>query len=585
MNSAANSPEHPASSGSGPASLDDPFYYLHNFRWVLDWVITRYDDLLTAPERQFVTDFGRLPRASQALLVRMVMRKGQLFRADRLRYPEIGSSEAAARPLIELGWLNDRFNLTLEQLFAQFTWPELKIRLADTLQAQGLSPRLGKRDALAHLTGHYPHARPLSDWGIEGAGLYELTIMPLANRFRWLFFGNPYQDWSEFVLTELGLFQYEPVVFDQASRPVHTTRELQTYWHLQQCREQLYQDEPLEVVAAQIPAIDSTTNPLLVRTRERLFYRLGREWERAGELERALWAYTGCHYPGARGRQLRVLERLARYPEAFDLAREAARKPETEAEAQQLSRLLPRLHRKLALTPPATAKPPEPPRLDLVLPLSVPVEVAVLSQLQEPQGPVHYVENTLITGLFGLLFWDAIFAPLTGAFFHPFQRGPADLYWPDFHSRRKSLFDEGFERLAQGEHRGIILQNYREKWGIQSPFVNWGILSETLITQALACIPAHHLILCFERLLRDIKANRAGLPDLIQFWPEEGRYRMIEVKGPGDRLQDNQKRWLAFFAKHGMPVTVCYVTWSDGAGPEEASPQVTDDDEPGGADA
>ncbi|WP_341938754.1 VRR-NUC domain-containing protein [Marinimicrobium sp. C2-29] len=575
MNSAANSPDHPASSGSGPASLDDPFYYRHNFRWVLDWVITRYDDLLTAPERQFVTDFGRLPRASQALLVRMVMRKGQLFRADRLRYPEIGSSEAAARPLIELGWLNDHFNLTLEQLFAQFTWPELKIRLADALQAPGLSPRLGKRDSLAQLAVHYPHARPLSEWGIEGAGLYELTIMPLANRFRWLFFGNPYQDWSEFVLTELGLFQYEPVVFDQASRPVHTTRELQTYWHLQQCREQLYQDEPLEVVAAQIPAIDSTTNPLLIRTRERLFYRLGREWERAGELERALWAYTGCHYPGARGRQLRVLERLTRYPEAFDLAREAARKPETEAEAQQLSRLLPRLHRKLALTPPATAKPPEPPRLDLVLPLSVPVEVAVLSQLQEPKGPVHYVENTLITGLFGLLFWEAIFAPLTGAFFHPFQRGPADLYWPDFHSRRKSLFDEGFERLARGEHGGTILQNYREKWGIQSPFVNWGILSETLITQALACIPAHHLILCFERLLRDIKANRAGLPDLIQFWPEEGRYRMIEVKGPGDRLQDNQKRWLAFFAEHGMPVTVGYVSWSDVAG----------GDEPGGADA
>lgn len=575
MNSATNSPDPPEFSGSGPASLDDPFYYLHNFRWVLDWVITRYDEILTAPERQFVTDFGKLPRASQALLVRMVMRKGQHFRVDKLRYPEIGPSDAAAEPLNELGWLNDRFSLTLEQLFSLFTWPELKVRLADTLQAQGLSPRLGKRAALAQLAEHYPQAQPLSDWSVEDAGLFELTIMPLANRFRWLFFGNPYQDWSEFVLTELGLFQYEPVVFDQASRPVQTTRELQAYWHLQQCREQLYQGEPLEVLAEQIPAIGSTTNPLLVRTRERLFYRLGREWERAGELEQALWAYTGCHYPGARGRQLRVLERLARYAEAFDLAKEATLAPETEAEAQQLSRLLPRLHRKLALTPPAKSKPPETPRLDLALPLSVPVEVAVLSRLQEPEGPVHYVENTLITGLFGLLFWDAIFAPLTGAFFHPFQRGPADLYWPDFHSRRQSLFDEGFERLARGEYDEIILQTYREKWGIQSPFVHWGALSETLITQALTCIPARHLTLCFERLLRDIKANRAGLPDLIQFWPEEGRYRMIEVKGPGDRLQDNQKRWLAFFAEHEMPLTVCYVTWTD----------VTDADQSGGANA
>lgn len=38
---------------------------------------------------------------------------------------------------------------------------------------------------------------------------------------------------------------------------------------------------------------------------------------------------------------------------------------------------------------------------------------------------------------------------------------------------------------------------------------------------------------------------------------------MIEVKGPGDRLQDNQLRWLDFCAEHGMPVSVCYVQWAD----------------------
>ena len=41
------------------------------------------------------------------------------------------------------------------------------------------------------------------------------------------------------------------------------------------------------------------------------------------------------------------------------------------------------------------------------------------------------------------------------------------------------------------------------------------------------------------------------------------RYRMIEVKGPGDRLQDNQLRWLAFCEQHQMPVTVCYVQWQE----------------------
>jgi len=66
-------------------------------------------------------------------------------------------------------------------------------------------------------------------------------------------------------------------------------------------------------------------------------------------------------------------------------------------------------------------------------------------------------------------------------------------------------------------------------------------------------------------MLRDVPANCAGFPDLIQFWPREKRYRMIEVKGPGDRLQDNQLRWLRFFSTHGMPVSVCYVQWEAAA--------------------
>ena len=35
-----------------------------------------------------------------------------------------------------------------------------------------------------------------------------------------------------------------------------------------------------------------------------------------------------------------------------------------------------------------------------------------------------------------------------------------------------------------------------------------------------------------------------------------------EVKGSGDRLQDNQVRWLDYYAKHDMPVAVCYVQWA-----------------------
>ena len=61
-------------------TLDDPFYYLHHFQEVLRWVESRHGDLLNDDELAFVSAFGALPRPARALLVRMVMRKGEHFR-------------------------------------------------------------------------------------------------------------------------------------------------------------------------------------------------------------------------------------------------------------------------------------------------------------------------------------------------------------------------------------------------------------------------------------------------------------------------------------------------------------------------
>ena len=175
---------------------------------------------------------------------------------------------------------------------------------------------------------------------------------------------------------------------------------------------------------------------------------------------------------------------------------------------------------------------------------------------------VFYVESGLINSLFGLLFWDAIFAPVSGAFFHPFQAAPADLHEPDFQARRARELDACFAQLESGDYRATILDHFERKAGVASPFVAWGLVSRELLTLALTCVPAAHLRELFGRLLCDLRANRAGLPDLIQLWPREQRYRMVEVKGPGDRLQDNQVRWLTFCATKGIPAEVCSVTWA-----------------------
>ena len=545
-------------------SVDDPLYYLHNFRQVLAWVEQRYVDLLDAPSLAFIQAFGELPQPSQALLVRMVMRKGELFRSDRLTYAEIGDLDTALGPLLVLGWVCDRPALGLGQLFGLLR----KDELAECFAGQLRRPRASKTALMEQLQALAPGERPLALW-YPGTPLriVHWRLQPLCDRLRLLFFGNLYQGWSEFVLADLGVFRYEQVAFGADSRALRSPGEVDLALALHACAERLEQGEAPAQVLASLPGLASD-NPWLARRRSRLLFNLGQHCERLGEWALAVSVYEGCAHPEARIRSVRVFERSEQWHLAHRLALHMAQAPANPLETQALERMLPRLARKLGGPPQRRRRPAALELIDLELPAdwaTLGVEQAVRLHLADEGGEVHYVENTLFNSLFGLLCWDAVFAPLPGAFFHPFQSAPQDLHEADFQQRRAALFDACLSKLDDGSYRAAMRDCFARKHGLQSPFVFWQALSAELLDQALACLPPEHLKHAFLRLLQDIRNNRAGMPDLIQFWPGEGRYRMVEVKGPGDRLQDNQLRWLEFCRQHGLPVAVCHVRWREAA--------------------
>ncbi|WP_085715185.1 VRR-NUC domain-containing protein [Pseudomonas sp. B28(2017)] len=542
--------------------LDDPFYYLNNFTQVLDWLEHRYGDVLSVEEQRFIRDFNDLSRESRALLVRMVMRKGIHFRCSKLHYAEIGDIASAAEPLVALGWLDEKLPLSVEVLFDLLLKAEVVQYFGNAID----QPKGKKTDWLLMLVEQFPEARSFGEWCPSlNERLFSLTVMGLCDRLRLMFFGNLYQDWSEFVLADLGIFTYEKVEFCADSRGFRSREDVDACMFLHQCQQRFEAGEALAGIIEQINGL-TLINPWLQRRRDKLLFQIAQHCERMADFSMALALYRNCAYPGARQRSIRVLERCGEYERALDLATQAEQSPQSAAEQQQLLRMLPRLRRKLGGPPVKRPSARDMLRLELQLPRTDPemsVEFHVQAHLTEDSAPVHYVENSLINSLFGLLCWPAIFAPLPGAFFHPFQRGPVDLLNEDFHERRADLFEACLAELDDGRYLSTIHRRYNEKRGVQSPFVFWNVLSDELLEQALDCLPAEHLRHWFNRLLLDIKANRAGMPDLIQFWPQQKTYRMIEVKGPGDRLQDNQLRWLEFCHEHHMPIAVCYVQWAE----------------------
>ena len=542
-----------------------PDYYLTNFKFLVTWVAERYADVLNKDEQDFVEKFQQLNHVSQCLFVRLSSRKGDLFRSDKLKYAEIDSLELAATDLIKSGFISTDSLLSISETADLLTKVEMLGLFKNELSAY----RNERKEFFIELLAQkYPSSKDWNSWTQHKFGdVYRLGTDHIVNNFLLLFFGNAHQNLTEFVLQDLGLFRYESYVIHQDNRIFKNRIELEEYRELLLLREQFSSVTTLEeLVVITENLIDSPKSKAMETRYSRFYNQLAYEFERFGQYDIAYSLYQKSHLPPARERQIRLLEKQGDHSSAWQLLNELINKPHSEHEMQIGERITPRLSKKIGLALTKKSLPSI-----LTSQLSLPrlcdeagnyfnVEEIARLHFNSDINPCFYVENQLLTGLFGLWLWPEIFRNVDGAFANPFQSAPLDMYEAGFIDLRPQI-RELWSLFDDDSHHQHIRHYWKEKKGVENHFVNWRYMDETVLEYALACIPAQHLKLIFERLLFDLRSNRSGLPDLIQFFPESRHYRMLEIKGPGDRIQDNQQRWLQYFLKHGIPAEVIYVSW------------------------
>ncbi len=545
------------------ASLENPLYYLANLETVIHWVLTHHSDLLRPSELAILSEFTCLPKHSRALLARLTMRSGTVFRQDALHYREIPSIYSALHPLVDAGWVAHTPPLDTSDIHRLCRRAEL----LQLLTSRGIAcPRTLRKSEMLPLLQELSvdrSAQTMKQWWPEGT-IETLGLLRdrLLQRIQLMFFGNLYQDWSEFVLAELGHQRYESVSFTPQSRAFVNRSDVDDYLDIYHCQQALA--EGIAIDALTVPAPNANT--WLEHRRQTLLFQLARHAERSGDIDTALQLYRDNPLEEAQVRRFRVLEKSSQPPEQLlRLLDEPIRRvlrPETQL---HLRRIQQRLRRRAGQASPARPAQAIPNQKLLLSPTEHGVEVATLTTLTE-NSPLtgYYCENTLFTGLFGLLFWPVLFEPLPGAFFHPFQAGPADLFRDDFVSRRRALIDQRLSLLESDAYKQEIWQVWQAKYGIACSLIHWPAMNEELVQAALRCIPAEHLLTVFRHLLSDLRHHRRGMPDLVLFDTARCRYQLIEVKGPGDRLQDHQRLWIETMLHAGLPVSVAEVSWEAG---------------------
>lgn len=528
-----------------------PDYYLANYKAMLGFVQQQYQDLFTDNETSFLETFLSLDADAQKLYVRLISRTGPQFRSDKLRYAEIDDIEAAADSLSEEGFLAINPDIELEAFADLITKAELLKWFPNVFVDRHCRKPL--------LVEQLLEADPeLPELPFE---IYEPLCFEEALTMQFMFFGNLHQDLTEFVLQELGLNSFESYPLSRDNRLFRSREGLEAAFQLSvlsmQVAEADYErdSDTLLGYADEIP--EPPANPVLYRRYCRMVNRVAREFERQGQLERALELFSTSSLPPARERSIRILEKLGKKAEGIKLCEEILNLPASDLELEFAERFIKKLRgqkyrqQKHGLSEVQVDLEDSGER----------VELQVLEYYQRQGWQAFYVENTLMNGLAGLYFWEEIFADIPGAFYHPFQDAPSDLMTPDFYLKRKELLDGKLSSMNQSYLEHKVLSSFNDRRGVSNRLVNWKQLDYPLLELAVKTMPVSDIKAILSRLIFNLAHNRNGFPDLILFNSENKSYRWVEVKGPGDKLQKNQIRWLTFFAANQIPCEVVYVEW------------------------
>ena len=581
-------------------------YYATNLLALVRTVLDRYGDLLLPEERCFGERIVALPIGAQRLYARLIGRRGPLLREDSVDYAEVDDLGAALRTLATTGLIERSPPAEPVSLCRLATRTELDDVFAPELAGWGPATKAARvarvleRTPLAFLRWRLGRRVP---W-LQVANPDRLEL------YRLLFFGDSRQDLTTFVMRDLRVYRYEPVALCAKTRLFPDRSVLDRYLALAALQDDVatvgagddaaetgtdgrgnglpraysaasssagadwagtdsggadwagtdragadWDSRVVSLIARLAPAFEDR---LLERRRSRLLNRLGRDLERRGADHYALRCYERSTLAPARERRMRILQRHGQDAAVECLRRAVLAKPESTLEAEFASRFArPRQRRDVPTTEVALAEPPE-----------QGIEQHALGLLTADGGEGWHLENCLPMAMFGLAHWSWIFAPVRGAFLHPFQAGPTDLFWPDFCAVRKAVCEDPLD----GSLKDAVRRVAAAKAGTANRLFSWQRFPPAVIEKVAAAMPEADLRALVEIVRGDLRGKRSGFPDLtVVYGP--GRYEFVEVKGPTDQLQIHQRLWIQALKGRGLPVRVLRFRMAPG-GHADGAPNV-----------
>ncbi len=557
-----------------------PKYYLDNFRYVLDFVKKLYASLLNDSEREFLEAFDALSEDAQCLFVRFSNRRGAFFKVNALSYAELGDIPAALTELIEAGFvesLSPEHAGRAEEVVDLFTKPEL-LFLTQALAPIVLPAKsIRKPDLVRWLLHEYEFSELFE--GLDALEpvvkvCHEVEVMMM----KFLFFGNRYDDMTEFVIRDLGHVKFQSFQEENFSVRFETRKDVEDRLMISLTSETFYEQKealpPEEIYDWFMNwqgGLVGELSAVALPSYRALALRVGAWLERKKLPEQALTVYQLTEHAPSRERRARLLQRIGAVEEALALCDDMIASPQNADERffglDYREKILNKKKRVVRRTTQALK---DADAVPVPISFRYRVELGVMEYYRERGYQALFSENEPWRALFGLVFWDIIYDTNVRAIHHPLQRVPSDFFLPDFYIKRENSLLTRLRELDSREAFFALIQtNYTDKFGTANVLVAWfdGMLELVLLLVHYLTPEQLHTILL--EMAKNLRENTRGFPDLLVWKGEE--YDFVEVKSPTDHLSAQQLHWQHFFEKIGVSSRVLRVDWTPEVDDEKTS--------------
>lgn len=168
-------------------------------------------------------------------------------------------------------------------------------------------------------------------------------------------------------------------------------------------------------------------------------------------------------------------------------------------------------------------------------------------------------EGGIWATLFGLLVWDVLFSPVEDVFRSPLQTAPLDLDTDAFYPARRDGIEVTLADIAGGGAPAALAASWESHRGCMCRGVSWDRWELAELQLIAECVGGPGLAAVCRLLAQDHGGWGGGMPDLLLWHPERRVAKLSEVKGPRDRLSDQQRAWIAALSEAGVAVEVLKV--------------------------